>query len=197
MFACSGILFNHESPKRGETFVTRKITRALARIALGLQDCLYLGNLDARRDWGHAQDYVRAMWLMLQQSAPEDYVIASGHQHSVREFVDAVALELGIHLSWEGRGADEVGRVHAVDAGPAAKLQAGQTLVRVDRRYFRPAEVDTLLGDATKARRQLGWVPEVSFAQLVAEMAREDLRSAQRDEIVVRHGHAIPNRNEH
>ena len=196
MFACNGILFNHESPVRGETFVTRKITRALARIALGLQECLYLGNLDARRDWGHARDYVRAMWLMLQQDSPEDYVIATGHQHSVREFVEAAALELGLHLTWEGHGADEAGRVHTADAGPAAKLVRGQTIVRVDRRYFRPAEVDTLLGDATKARSRLGWIPEVSFPELVVEMMREDLRAAQRDDLVLQHGHAVRNRNE-
>jgi GDPmannose 4,6-dehydratase len=168
----------------------------LARIALGLQECLFLGNLDARRDWGHAKDYVRAMWLMLQKPTPEDYVIASGHQHSVREFVDAAAFELGIHLAWGGEGADEAGRVRTVDAGPAAELQPGQTIVRVDRRYFRPAEVDTLLGDATKAKNRLGWSPEVSFAQLVAEMVREDLRAAQRDELVLRHGHVVQNRNE-
>ena len=196
MYACNGILFNHESPIRGETFVTRKITRALARITLGLQDCLYLGNLDARRDWGHARDFVRAMWLMLQQPTPEDYVIATGQQHSVRDFVTAAAAELGIVMAWEGSAADEVGRVARVDADHNTKLQPGHTIVRIDRRYFRAAEVDTLLGDATKARTRLGWIPEVSFAELVAEMVREDLRIAQRDELVKRHGHAVQNRND-
>ncbi len=196
MYACNGILFNHESSIRGETFVTRKITRALARIVLGLQDCLYLGNLDARRDWGHAKDFVRAMWLMLQQPTPEDFVIATGEQHSVREFVTAAAAELGIAMSWEGAGAEEVGRIAKVDSGLGTSVKPGQTIVRIDRRYFRPAEVDTLLGDATKARTKLGWKPEVGFAALVAEMVREDLRIAQRDELVKRHGHAILNRNE-
>jgi len=196
MYACNGILFNHESPIRGETFVTRKITRALARITLGLQDCLYLGNLDARRDWGHARDFVRAMWLMLQQPTPEDYVIATGRQHSVRDFVTAAAAELGIKMSWEGAAADEVGRVASVDPDRDTKLQPGQTIVRIDRRYFRPAEVDTLLGDATKARTRLGWKPEVGFAELVAEMVREDLRIAQRDELVKRHGHAVHDRKD-
>ena len=191
MFACNGILFNHESPVRGETFVTRKITRGLARIALGLQDCLYLGNLDARRDWGHAKDYVRAMWLMLQQSAPEDFVIATGEQRSVRDFVDAAAAELGIGLAWPGTGADEIARVTSVDSSRQTRFAPGQTVVRVDRRYFRPAEVDTLPGDASKAREKLGWAPQVPFADLVAEMVREDLRTAQRDELVLRHGHAV------
>ncbi len=181
---------------RGETFVTRKITRALTRIVLGLQDCLYLGNLDARRDWGHAKDYVRAMWLMLQQPAPEDYVIATGEQHSVRDFVDAAAAELGVALAWQGAGPEEIGRVATIGADRQTALAPGQTIVRIDRRYFRPAEVDTLLGDATKARTKLGWIPEVRFPDLVAEMVREDLRTAQRDELVKRHGHAVQNRNE-
>jgi GDPmannose 4,6-dehydratase len=196
IYACNGILFNHESPIRGETFVTRKITRALARITLGLQDCLFLGNLDARRDWGHARDFVRAMWLMLQQPAAEDYVVATGQQHSVRDFVTAAAAELGIVMAWEGSAAEEVGRVARVDSDHNTKLQPGHTIVRIDRRYFRAAEVDTLLGDATKARTRLGWIPEVSFAELVAEMVREDLRIAQRDELVRRHGHAVQNRND-
>jgi GDPmannose 4,6-dehydratase len=195
MYACNGILFNHESPVRGETFVTRKITRALARIALGLQDCLYVGNLDARRDWGHAKDYVRAMWLMLQQPIPEDYVIATGEQHSVRDFVDAAASEIGIALTWEGDGADEVGRVRSIEGAEGSKVSPGDTIVRVDRRYLRPAEVDTLLGNAAKARAKLGWTPEVRFPQLVAEMMREDLRTAQREELVMRHGHAVPTRS--
>jgi GDPmannose 4,6-dehydratase len=178
MFACNGILFNHESPVRGETFVTRKITRALARITLGLQDCLHLGNLDARRDWGHARDYVEAQWLMLQQPQPEDFVIASGIQHSVRDFVDLAARKLGLKLKWSGKGLDE----KAVDG-------AGQVRVAVDPRYFRPAEVDTLLGDPSKAKSKLGWSAKVSFEQLVEEMASEDLKAAERDELVKRHGH--------
>ena len=177
MFACNGILFNHESPVRGETFVTRKITRALARIKLGLQDCLYLGNLDAKRDWGHARDFVVAQWLMLQQDQPEDYVIATGEQHSVRDFVNAAASELGITLRWEGKGKNE----KSLDAG-------GKCIVAVDPRYFRPTEVDSLLGDATKAKTKLGWTPKIRFKELVQEMVREDLTAAQRDELVKRHG---------
>ncbi len=190
MFACNGILFNHESPVRGETFVTRKITRALARIKLGLQDCVYLGNLDAKRDWGHARDYVEAQWLMLQQDKPEDFVIASGVQYSVRDFVNAAASELGIKLRWRGKGVKETA---IVETGPRAKggLPArGQTIVRVDPRYFRPTEVDSLLGDARKARRKLGWKPRTSFKSLVAEMVREDLKAAERDELVKRHGYS-------
>jgi GDPmannose 4,6-dehydratase len=177
MFACNGILFNHESPVRGETFVTRKITRALARIKLGLQDCLYLGNLDARRDWGHAKDYVEAMWLMLQQTQPEDFVIATGKQYSVREFVSTAGAELGMDISWDGSGVEEQG----FDS-------TGKCVVRVDPRYFRPTEVETLLGDASKGREKLGWSPRVSFEELVAEMVREDLKSAERDELVKKHG---------
>ena len=179
IYACNGILFNHESPLRGETFVTRKITRALARIKLGLQDCLYLGNLDARRDWGHAKDYVEMQWRMLQQETPEDFVIATGVQYSVRDFVDAAAKELDIVITWAGTGVDETG----TDAG-------GKVIVRVDARYFRPTEVETLLGDPTKAREKLGWTPTTSFAELVAEMVREDLKSAERDELVKKHGFA-------
>jgi GDPmannose 4,6-dehydratase len=179
-FACNGILFNHEGPTRGETFVTRKITRGLARIKAGLDDCLYLGNLDARRDWGHARDYVRAQWLMLQQAKPEDYVIASGEQHSVRTFVERAAEALGMQLRWEGSSLDE----HAVDSA------SGRTVVRIDPRYFRPAEVDTLLGDASKARQQLGWIPEVGFDELVREMVESDWRLAQRDALVAREGFA-------
>jgi GDPmannose 4,6-dehydratase len=177
MYACNGILFNHESPVRGETFVTRKITRALARIKLGLQDTLFLGNLDAKRDWGHARDYVEAMWLMLQQEVAEDFVIATGEQHSVREFVDAAAAELGMGIAWRGEGVQEQG----FDA-------AGKCVVAVDPRYFRPAEVETLLGDPAKAMAKLGWKPKVSFRELVAEMVREDLKAAERDELVKRHG---------
>jgi len=178
LYACNGILFNHESPVRGETFVTRKITRALARIKLGLQDCLYLGNFNARRDWGHARDFVEAMWLMLQQPQPEDFVIATGEQHSVREFVEAAAIELEMQISWRGEGKDEKGYD-----------RSGRCIVAVDPRYFRPTEVDTLLGDPSKAKAKLGWVPRVKFGELVAEMVREDLRSAERDELVKRHGH--------
>ncbi len=177
LYACNGILFNHESPLRGETFVTRKITRALARIKLGLQDCLYLGNLNALRDWGHARDYVEMQWLMLQQDQPEDYVIATGEQHSVREFVERAAAELGIQLRWQGEGVEEKG----YDA-------QGHCRVAVDPRYFRPTEVETLLGDPTKARQQLGWQPRTSFTALVQEMVREDLKSAERDELIKHHG---------
>ena len=185
IYACNGILFNHESPVRGETFVTRKITRALARIKLGLQDCLYLGNFNALRDWGHARDFVEAMWLMLQQPQPEDFVIATGEQHSVREFVDAAATELGMQLTWKGKGKNEKGYDHN-----------GRCIIAVDPRYFRPTEVDSLLGDPGKAKAKLGWVPKVKFGELVAEMVREDLRSAERDELVKSHGHKIFDRHE-
>lgn len=177
MYACNGILFNHESPKRGETFVTRKITRALARIKLGLQERLYLGNMDAKRDWGHARDYVEMQWLMLQQDQPEDFVIATGVQYSVREFVDIAAKELGMQVRWEGVGVDEKG----YDAN-------GKCIVAVDPRYFRPTEVETLLGDPSKAKEKLGWIPRTSFAELVQEMVREDLRIAERDELTKQHG---------
>ena len=186
MFACNGILFNHESPLRGETFVTRKITRALARIHLGQQDCLYLGNLDARRDWGHARDFVEAQWLMLQQPEAEDYVIATGEQHSVRDFVALSARELGIELDWRGQGESEQGVVRSAPAGSAVK--PGQVITAVDPRYFRPAEVETLLGDATKARNRLGWSPRTSFAELVAEMMASDLKIAQRDAFLAQSG---------
>lgn len=182
LFACNGILFNHESPLRGETFVTRKITRALARIHLGLQDCLYLGNLNALRDWGHAKDFIEAQWLMLQQEIAEDFVIATGVQHSVRDFVDRAAAELGIVLEWQGSDADEMGIVASAPAESAVRV--GQKIVAVDPRYRRPSEVETLLGDPTKAREKLGWTPKISFAELVAEMAREDLKIAQRDALI-------------
>ena len=185
LYACNGILFNHESPIRGETFVTRKITRALARIKLGLQDCLYLGNMDSLRDWGHARDYVEAMWLMLQQDHPEDYVVATGQQHSVRDFVSTAAAELGIVIAWQGSGVDEKG----LDAD-------GRVIAAVDPRYFRPSEVETLLGDPTRARDRLGWSPRVSFRQLVAEMVREDLKAAERDELVKKHGYSAYDYNE-
>lgn len=178
IYACNGILFNHESPVRGETFVTRKITRALARIKLGLQDCLYLGNMDALRDWGHAKDYVEMQWMMLQQEVPEDFVIATGVQYSVRDFVNAAAAEIDMKIDWRGTGVDEKGYD-----------QTGRCVVAVDPRYFRPAEVETLLGDATKAREKLGWTPKITFNELVSEMMREDLKSAERDEVVKKHGY--------
>jgi len=185
MYACNGILFNHESPVRGETFVTRKITRALARIKLGLQECLYLGNLDAKRDWGHAKDYVEMQWLMLQQDKAEDFVIATGIQYSVREFVDAAAKEIGLAVRWSGSGVEEKG----FDA-------AGKCIVAVDPRYFRPTEVETLLGDPTNAKQKLGWTPKITFQELVSEMMREDLKAAERDELVKRHGYVTYDRNE-
>ncbi len=179
IYACNGVLFNHESPLRGETFVTRKITRAIARIKLGLQKRLYLGNLDSLRDWGHARDYVEMQWLMLQQQQPEDYVIATGEQHSVREFVNAACAEVGITLTWQGQGQDEKGYD-----------QDGQCLVEVDPRYYRPTEVETLLGSSTKAREKLGWQPKITLEELVAEMIREDLKSAERDQLVKQHGYS-------
>jgi GDPmannose 4,6-dehydratase len=182
IYACNGILFNHESPIRGETFVTRKITRALARIHLGHQDCLYLGNMDSLRDWGHARDYVEMQWLMLQQDQAEDFVIATGVQHSVREFVERAAAELGIALEWKGRGEAEQGIVTSAPEGSAVK--PGQRIVAVDPRYFRPTEVETLLGDPTKAKEKLGWVPRTSFEELVSEMMRGDLALAERDQLV-------------
>jgi GDPmannose 4,6-dehydratase len=186
MYACNGILFNHESPVRGETFVTRKITRGLARIKLGLQERLYLGNLDARRDWGHARDYVRMQWLMLQQDKPEDFVIATGQQHSVREFVEQAAGEVGIQVEWQGTGIDEKG----MDAS------SGDCIVAVDPRYFRPTEVETLLGDSSKAREALGWRPEISFEELVREMVVEDFTEAQKDALCRREGFHILHHNE-
>jgi GDPmannose 4,6-dehydratase len=186
MYACNGILFNHESPVRGETFVTRKITRGLARIKEGLQDCLYLGNLDARRDWGHARDYVLAQWLILQQDTAEDFVIATGEQHSVREFVEAAAKHLQLRIEWQGSGVAERG----IDAA------TGRAVVRIDERYFRPTEVDTLLGDASKARRQLGWQPQIGFEALVAEMTAADLEDARRDALVARQGFKTFKRHE-
>lgn len=185
IYACNGILFNHESPVRGETFVTRKITRALARIKLQLQDCLYLGNLDSLRDWGHAKDYVEMQWLLMQQDTPEDWVIATGIQYSVRDFVNAAAQELGIKIIWQGAGVDETGTD-----------QSGNIIVRVDPRYFRPTEVETLLGDPTKAKEKLGWTPKISFRELVSEMVREDLKTAERDELVKKHGYKAYDYNE-
>ncbi len=189
-FACNGILFNHESPIRGETFVTRKITRAVARMALGLQDCLYLGNLSARRDWGHAKDYVEAQWLMLQQDEPEDFVIATGKQYTVRQMVETAAEELGIGLRWQGEGQDEIGTIDDLTQFKIqnSKLKINDVVVRIDPRYFRPAEVETLLGDPTKAKQKLGWQAKTSFEEMVSEMVRVDLESARKDELVKEHG---------
>jgi len=180
-FACNGILFNHESPIRGETFVTRKVTRALARIKMGLQERLYVGNLDARRDWGHARDYVRMMWMMLQQPEPEDYVVATGHQHSVRDLIETAAGKLDIRIAWEGKGIEEKG----------INAATGKPIVAIDPRYFRPAEVDTLLGDPSKARRKLGWEPRISFEELVTEMITADLKEAEKDTMVQQKGYRI------
>ncbi len=187
MYACNGILFNHESPVRGETFVTRKITRAMARIAVGMQENMYLGNLSALRDWGHARDYVEMQWLMLQQDKPEDFVIATGEQHSVRDFVVQAAAELGVHLRFEGKGVDEVGIVDRVE-GRETKLVKGDVIVRVDPRYFRPTEVETLLGDPSKAHAKLGWRPTTTFSSLVKEMVRSDYQIARRDALVTMAG---------
>jgi GDPmannose 4,6-dehydratase len=185
LFACNGILFNHESPLRGETFVTRKITRALARIKLGMQDRLYIGNLDAKRDWGHAKDFVSAMWLILQQEKPDDFVIATGKQYSVREFAEQAAMELGIDITWKGRGMEEKGYD-----------RKGNYIIAVDPQYFRPTEVENLLGDASKARRMLGWTPSINFNELVSEMVREDLKIAERDGIIRKHGYNTPDHHE-
>ena len=181
MYACSGILFNHESPIRGETFVTRKITRALSRIHEGLESCLFLGNLDSLRDWGHARDFVRAQWLMLQQETPDDFVIATGKQHSVRELVSLAGNKLGMNIRWQGKGADEIGM----------DTRTGRTIVKVDKHYFRPAEVDTLLGDASKAREKLGWTPQIGFDELVTEMVAADLAHAKRDALMLREGYIV------
>lgn len=193
MYACNGILFNHESPRRGETFVTRKITRAIANIAIGTEKVCYLGNLDALRDWGHARDYVEMQWLMLQQDVAEDYVIATGKQYSVRNFVEAAAAELGISLRWDGQGSDEKGIVSAVEGDKAPGVVVGQVIVAVDPRYFRPAEVETLLGDPSKAKEKLGWSPRISFEEMVREMVREDLVIAKRHALLKSHGLELPN----
>ena len=205
IYACNGILFNHESPLRGETFVTRKITRALARISLNLQGCLYLGNLDAKRDWGHAKDYVRMQWLMLQQDAPEDFVIATGEQHSVREFVTIAASNLGIKIEWKGQGINEIGVVAQIK-NPKPKTQhpvpstqypkPGNTIVAVDPKYFRPTEVETLLGNPAKAKEKLGWTPEITFQELVSEMVQQDLEEAKKDNLCKTHGFNTFNYNE-
>jgi len=202
LYACNGILFNHESPVRGETFVTRKITRALARIKLGLQDTLYLGNLDAKRDWGHAKDYVEMQWLMLQQDKPDDFVIATGVQYSVRDFINAAAEELNMKIRWEGQGLDEIGYLQCPPLAGVARSAGGggagseKPIVRVDPRYFRPTEVETLLGDPTKAHQILDWHPKITFKELVAEMVREDFKTAERDELVKKHGYTIYCHNE-
>jgi GDPmannose 4,6-dehydratase len=192
MYACNGILFNHESPRRGETFVTRKITRGLANISQGLEGCLYMGNMDALRDWGHAKDYVRMQWMMLQQEQPEDFVIATGKQYSVREFITWSAAELGITIKFEGEGTAEEGIVSAVDGDLAPAVSVGDTIVRVDPRYFRPAEVETLLGDPSKAKEKLGWVPEITAQEMCAEMVAEDLKEARRFALLKKHGLELP-----
>lgn len=192
MYACNGILFNHESPRRGETFVTRKITRGLANIAQGLEQCLFMGNMDALRDWGHAKDYVRMQWMMLQQEHPEDFVIATGVQYSVRQFIEWSAKELGISLRFEGKGVDEVAVITAIEGDKAPALKVGDTIVRVDPRYFRPAEVETLLGDPSNAKAKLGWVPEITVQEMCVEMVAEDLKTAQRHALLKQHGYEVP-----
>ena len=192
MYACNGVLFNHESPRRGETFVTRKITRGLANIAQGLESCLFMGNLDALRDWGHAKDYVRMQWMMLQQEVAEDFVIATGVQYSVREFIKWSAAELGVTLEFRGHGVDEVAIVTGIEGDKAPNINIGDKIVEVDPRYFRPAEVETLLGDPAKAQRKIGWVPEITVQEMCAEMVAEDLKTAQRYALLKEHGQQIP-----
>ncbi len=192
MYACNGILFNHESPRRGETFVTRKITRGLANIAQGLESCLYMGNMDALRDWGHAKDYVRMQWMMLQQDEPDDFVIATGVQYSVRQFITWSAAELGVTIAFEGEGLEEQGVVTAIEGDKTPALSVGDVIVQVDSRYFRPAEVETLLGDPSKAKAILGWTPEITVQEMCAEMVAEDLKVAQRHALLKEHGHDIP-----
>ena len=188
IYACNGILFNHESPVRGETFVTRKITRAISKISLGLQECLYLGNLDSLRDWGHAKDYVEVQWMMLQQEKPKDYVVATGEQYSVRDFINVASKEIDMNIRWEGKGVDEKG--YWVQEGKE------KLVVQVDPRYFRPAEVETLLGDSTKAKKELGWEPKIQFEELVSEMMHSDLELAKKDKLIKEHGYSIPIQNE-
>jgi len=192
MFACNGILFNHESPRRGETFVTRKITRGLANIAQGLEACLYMGNMDALRDWGHAKDYVRMQWMMLQEEVADDFVIATGVQYSVRQFIAWSAQELGVTIRFEGKGLEEKGIVESVVGDDAPGLKVGDVIVQIDPRYFRPAEVETLLGDPSKAKAKLGWVPEITVQEMCAEMVAEDLKVAKRHALLKEHGHDIP-----
>ena len=192
IYACNGILFNHESPRRGETFVTRKITRGLANIALGLEPCLYMGNIDSLRDWGHAKDYVRMQWMMLQQETADDFVIATGKQYSVREFITWSAAELGLTIEFTGTGVDEIGTVTAVSGEMTPALKPGDVVMRIDPRYFRPAEVETLLGDPTKAKEKLGWVPEITAQEMCAEMVAEDYRAARRTKLLKEHGLDVP-----
>ena len=192
LYACNGLLFNHESPRRGETFVTRKITRGLSNIALGLEQCLYMGNIDSLRDWGHAKDYVRMQWMMLQQDEPEDFVIATGVQYSVRDFITWAANELGLELEFEGSGVDEIARVSSITGDKAPALSVGDVVMRINPRYFRPAEVDTLLGDPTKAREKLGWVPEITAQEMCVEMVAEDHKTARRNALLKKHGLDLP-----
>lgn len=192
IYACNGILFNHESPRRGETFVTRKITRGLANIGQGLETCLFMGNIDALRDWGHAKDYVRMQWMMLQQETPEDFVIATGEQYSVREFIKWSAAELGLTLEFQGEGVDEIATVAAISGDKAPAIKVGDVIVRIDPRYFRPAEVETLLGDPTRAKEKLGWVPEITAQEMCAEMVAEDLKTARRHALLKMHGYDVP-----
>jgi GDPmannose 4,6-dehydratase len=192
LYACNGVLFNHESPLRGETFVTRKITRGLANVALGLETCLFMGNMDALRDWGHAKDYVRMQWMMLQQDQPSDYVIATGVQYTVRQFIEKAALQLGITLGFQGTGVNECAVVRSIAGDKAPSVNVGDILVRIDPRYFRPAEVETLLGDPTKAKNELGWIPEITLDEMVQEMVANDLESARRHALLKRHGYAVP-----
>ena len=192
MYACNGILFNHESPRRGETFVTRKITRGLANIAQGLESCLFMGNIDALRDWGHAKDYVRMQWMMLQQEKPDDFVIATGVQYSVRQFIEWSATELGLTLRYEGEGINEKGIVDSVEGDKASGIKVGDVIIQIDPRYFRPAEVETLLGDPAKAKKILRWTPDISTQEMCAEMVAEDLKIAQRNALLKKLGHDIP-----
>ena len=189
IYACNGILFNHESPKRGETFVTRKITRALTNIALGLQDCFYMGNINALRDWGHAKDYVRMQWLMLQQDKPEDFVIATGQQYSVRDFIKMSSAELGIKLRFEGEGVNEIATIDSISGNNAPAIKSGDTIMRIDEKYYRPAEVDSLMGDPSKAKDKLGWIPEISTLEMCKEMVAEDLKIAKKNAFLKKHGH--------
>jgi GDPmannose 4,6-dehydratase len=191
MYACNGILFNHESPRRGETFVTRKITRAITNISQGLEKCLFLGNMDALRDWGHAKDYVRMQWMMLQQDTPDDFVIATGKQISVREFVSLSAKEVGIELEFTGEGLDEIATVESITGDNAEALKVGDVIVRVDPRYFRPAEVETLLGDPSKAKEKLGWIPQITVEEMCAEMVQNDLSKAKQHALLKAHGHNV------
>ncbi|MBF9024365.1 GDP-mannose 4,6-dehydratase [Rhodobacterales bacterium HKCCD6035] len=192
MYACNGILFNHESPRRGETFVTRKITRGMANIALGLEKCLYMGNIDSLRDWGHAKDYVRMQWMMLQQNEPDDFVIATGHQYTVREFITWTATELGLSIEFTGTGSEEVATVTAVHSDRAPSVKVGDVIMRIDPRYFRPAEVDTLLGDPKKAKEKLGWTPEITAQEMCSEMVEADLIAARRTKVLKEHGLELP-----